>query len=667
MIPNTVPRRPPAVRGRRQILSAAGAAALLTMSGVGCTDGALSTDPDEPGVDNGGGGNGEEAPELAKLVKSGDLPKVQDRLPENPLVVGPVDRLGTYGGEWRTMITGVADGPWIKRTINYEHLLTWDREFTEIQPNLAESYEANDEGTEYTFTLRKGVRWSDGEPFTADDITFAYDDIRNDPDIISPTPGWLSSGAKAGKKPATLEKLDDYTVRFTFDEPNGLFLTYVTELAGGDLTGFPRHHLEQFHKKYTPDVDKLAEEEGFADWVELFWARSERWQNVGVPTLTAWMTEQALGDGDRFVVTRNPYYWKTDPDGSQLPYLDRVVYDVVSENEVMILKISNGEIDMHCRHVNIPANKPVLARSREDGDYDFFEIRTTDTNQMAIHLNLTNPDPVLSEVFQNKEFRIGLSHAINRQEIIDAVFQRQGEPWQVAPRPESPFYDEEYAQQYLEYDPDLANQILDDAGFEQRDEDGIRLRPDGKPIAFTVEIAVPSLTAGWVPAMELVTDYWSEVGIDARIKSEDRSLFWEKMISSQHEASVWLGEFGDIDAVLFSAAYMPARGDSQFAVNWGKWYETDGEEGTEPPPEVIRQFEIFDEAKAAVDDSARVELFREALAISRDQFYNIGVALPTNGYGIVKNTFHNVPKSMPGSFPYPTPAPTRPEQYFRTA
>src|SRR5690606_37800766 len=134
-------------------------------------------------------------------------------------------------------------------------------------------------------------------------------------------------------------------------------------------------------------------------------------------------------------------------------------------------------------------------------------------------------DPALREVFQNKQFRIALSHAINREELIDAVFQRQGEPWQIGPRPESPYYDEQLAKQYTEYDPDLANQMIDDAGFDRRDGNGIRLRRDGKPIAFQIDVGIPSLNEAWVPATELVRKYWREVGLDARVKSEDRTLF----------------------------------------------------------------------------------------------------------------------------------------------
>lgn len=260
-------------------------------------------------------------------------------------------------------------------------------------------------------------------------------------------------------------KLDDYSFRFIFSKPNGLFLQHL--VVQNELTKYPRHHFEQFHLDYTPDVEALAADEGFSTWVERFTNRAEKWQHVGVPLLTPWVTDQPLGEGTgaRFIVVRNPYYWKTDPKGSQLPYLDRVVFEIVGDQELMVLKITNGEIDMHSRHVMSSRNKPIFAKSREQSGYEFFEVRTTDFNEMGVYLNLSHPDPVLRKIFGTKDFRIALSHAINRQEIIDAIFQRQGQPWQLGQRPESPFFDEQLATQYLEYDPKFANRMHDDAGF----------------------------------------------------------------------------------------------------------------------------------------------------------------------------------------------------------
>src|SRR5690606_14004343 len=136
---------------------------------------------------------------------------------------------------------------------------------------------------------------------------------------------------------------------------------------------------------------------------------------------------------------RNPYYWKTDPEGNQLPYIDRIDYEVMTNLETALLKTQNGEFDMLDRHINTLQNKPILAQTRESGDYKFFDMYSELVNAATITLNMTQPDPVKREIYSNKDFRIGLSHAINRQEIIDTVYRGQGEPWQMSPRKESGF------------------------------------------------------------------------------------------------------------------------------------------------------------------------------------------------------------------------------------
>lgn len=202
--------------------------------------------------------------------------------------------------------------------------------------------------------------------------------------------------------------------------------------------------------------------------------------------------------------------------------------------------------------------------------------------------------------------------------------------------------------------------------FTERNDRGIRLRPDGEPIAFTIEISVPSLNEAWVPATELIREYWLEVGIDARRKSEDRSLFLERVFSNQHDATSYIGEFGDYDALLWPDGFIPTRIFAMYGVGWGIWYSSGGADGVEPPPEVRRQLELFDRVKQTIDDAERGELFRHALQITRELFYAIGVSLPPQYRGIVKSTFHNVPNGVVGTI-LEAPAVGRPEQFFTTA
>ncbi|MEQ7128567.1 ABC transporter substrate-binding protein [Actinopolymorpha sp. B11F2] len=648
---------------RRELLRMGTAGLVAAGFTTGCD--LLSTDPNSGG---GGGGRagkkGREAPSLAKLVKAGDLPPVAKRLPKEPLVVRPADQIGAYGGTWNTALLGPADAAWLDRTIGYDNLTRWDPEFSKVIPNVAKSVEPNADGREYTITLRAGMRWSDGEPFTADDLVFANEEVERN-EKLTPVPP---------DNPATFEKIDDVTVRVTFERPNGLFPEEQAQAGGSDLVSRPFHYLKQFHEKYNPDIDALVEEEGVADWVELFNRKgaliegtpyNARWMNPDLPTLCPWHVDNALGDGSRLVASRNPYYWKTDPDGSQLPYIDEVRFQVITDPEVMLLRASNGDFDMHARHINEPRNKPVLARNRESGGYDFFDTVPASMNNLMIAFNLTHPDRMKREIFQNKDFRIGLSYAINREELITAVFQGQGKPWQAAPSERSEFYVEELATQYVDYDVDLANQHLDKAGYSERDGENRRLGPDGEPIQFDVETAT-GLSPTQVDALELIRGYWTEVGITMRIKAEDRALFYTRKEANKHDVAIWGGDGGLNDAILDPRWYFPFSQESNYAIAWANWYNGDSP-AMKPPATTRRQMELYDQLKASPDPAERRELFMQILQIATDEFYAIGTILPAQGYGIVKTTFHNVPKTMPNAYVYPTPGPTNPEQYYTDA
>jgi peptide/nickel transport system substrate-binding protein len=608
----------------------------------------------------------QEAPMLADLVKAGSLPPVADRLPKNPLTTPVIEKIGTYGGEWRTGLLGGSDDAWMVRTVRYDALVRWDVGWTKVIPDIATGWEVSPDGATYTFFLREGMKWSDGTPYTTADIIFYMDDIYGN-ELLNP--GGQSSHMKVKGEGAVVEAADDYTITFKFAGPNGLFLQRI---ATPDLLGVwntQAEYAKQFHIKYNEKADEEAKAAGFPSWVEQFQAKvttgpggvNARISNLDLPTINGWVYKSAVGTGERVITERNPYYWKVDPDGNQLPYIDRVIFEVVQDREVLLLKTLNGEIDMMDRHTNTLANKPVIVENMEKGDYRLFEELSSASNTNCISLNLTHKNPVLNKAFNDKQFRIALSHAINRQEVIDTVYLGQGFPAQPAPNEGTEFYDEVYRKQYTEYDPDKAKQILTDAGY-KLGADGIWGDADGNAIKFVIETATGVSDRG--DSMELVVNYWKAIGIGVELSSIERTLFYTRKENNDHDANVWGGD-GGVGAILEPRWYFPYGGESNFGIGWQYWYNNPNDErAIEPPAPIKKQMELYDQLKAEPDLAKQSLLFKELLEIARDEFLAIGVSSQPDLYGIAKNNFRNVPDSMVGAYLYPTPGPANPEQFF---
>lgn len=614
-----------------------------------------------------------EAPMLAARVAAGELPPLEERLPANPKVVEPTESLGQYGGAWRSGLRGGQDNAWLTRTIAYEYLVRWDPTWSEVIPNVAESFEANADATEFTFKLREGMKWSDGEPYTADDIVFWYEAtlINEEYAAANPTGNWIRSG---GQLPV-VEKVDDYTVKFVFAAPHGLFIQLLATPSGAGPVGLPEHYCSQFHAAYNDDLDALIAENQAVDWVNLFQLKcggvpgtpyDSSWYNADRPVLWAWdITVPYGGNTTQVVAERNPYYFKVDTEGRQLPYIDRFVAEIGEDVQVLVLRALNGEIDFQDRHIATLDNKAVFADNMAAGEYGFFDTIPSSMNGVAIALNLTHKDPVKREIYQNKDFRVALSHAINRQEIIDVVFVGQGEPYQLAPRPTSPFYNERLAKQYTEYDPDLANEILDGI-FPDKNASGFRLGPDGNPVL--VDVQVTAVNTSQVDTMELVKGYWEAVGIQTNINSIDRSLFYTRKDGNEHDTAVWGGD-GGLDVILEPRWYFPHGTESLYAQAWVTFYNNPSGQGAltapeEPPAATKQQMDLYDQIKATGNVEEQAELMAQLLEIAADEFYAIGIVLPAPGYGIVRNNFHNVPSPHPGAWLYPNPGPTNPEQFW---
>jgi peptide/nickel transport system substrate-binding protein len=599
-----------------------------------------------------------QAPALKEQVEAGKLPPVEQRLPSEPEVVSPIESIGTYGGELRFGLRGSSDYNNILRMVGPQGLVRWNMNYTEVIPNVARDYEVSEDGTEFIFHLRDGMKWSDGAPFTADDVMFNMEDLVLNEKYAPTQPRYMVDG-----KPVEVEKIDDTTVKFTFAGPYGDFLAELASPLGQHPVLHPKHYCSQFHPKYNDKIDEVIQANNAGDWVNLFNSKcgdielSARWGNPEKPTLDPWVvTEPYVGGATRVVMERNPYFWQVDPEGNQLPYIDQLVSPIAQDVESLVLAAIGGNIDFQIRHLDAPANRPVLAENRESGDYEFVEAAPVGGVNMVINLNLTHKDPELRELFNKKDFRVALSLGMDRQAIIDTALLGEGEPWQQGPFEDHPNYHEKLATQYLEYDPDRANELLDQIGLDKRNENGVRLMPSGRPVKFQIDV-IPTLQPEQVDMLELIEQQWAEIGIDMDVNALERTFFYERTSNSNdHDAAVWGGQASWVPGEI-PQQIVPVHHDSRWGIPWVQWYKSGGTQGEEPPPSVKKRMQLYDQARGTPDQEKRRELIRQIADIAAEEFEVMGVtkALPT--YGIAKDDLGNVPEAMPSSWYYPTPAP----------
>ena len=625
-------------------------AALVLLAAPGVWAGGETERPDA-GVDT----SDKEAPSLAAQFAAGELPPVEERLPSDPKEVTPFEQLGSYGGTLRRaafhpseVVSVIAQGP-----------LHFTPDLSRTTPNLASSYDVNEgQSMTFTFHLREGTKWSDGTPFTADDLVWWYQNIFMNTKMTPSPWSWLTVAGE----PVVISKTDDDTVDFWFAEAYGLFTTFLA-FQGYNII-HASHYLKQFHPDFA-DADELAaaiKEAGFDEWTQLMGQHlgSRRLYTPGDPTLSAWLavTDPA---STRLVMERNPYFWKVDTSGRQLPYIDTVTFDLVTDGEVINLKASAGELDFQFRHLN-PTNFTLFKENEERGGYRTLTYIHDKEQSAIISINLTNKDPNIRAVVSDVRFRKAMSYALNRNDINELVYGGlAGPPSQVVPFPESPFHLAELASAYVEYDPDQANALLDEMGLTGRDGNGFRLRPDGETMSLTVEIV-----DGFSDVGELTKEYWEAVGVKTNLDVIERSLWQQRYVSNDMDVSMWSGTAGMMP-LTWPRYYVPTGGQVLWAPDWQFWYESNGARGEEPPDFMKQAIALYDKIKVTVDPAKQHELFKEILRIKVDHLWNIGLLSPSPPIvGVVNAKLRNVPERAIYSDIARSPGNFVPEQFFYT-
>jgi len=574
----------------------------------------------------------QEAPSLAALVADGTLPPVEERVSAEPMVVECIEEVGQYSDDLHRVLTGPADmSGYTVMTFDGFSRFDYSSGSLKIVPNIVKGWDIEENGALYRFHLRKGMKWSDGEPFTADDVLFWYEDIALNPEMSPVFPGWLTVGGE----PVVIEKVDDYTVTFKFARPYGILL----EVMGfrGDAILAPKHYLQQFHPAYA-DADELAakvKEAQFEHWYQLFANLNSAPTNPDLPVLYPWKVETPF-PGERMVSVRNPYYWKVDTEGKQLPYFDRLVNDLAENNEVIMMKAIAGEVDLQYRHMGF-ANFSLLKENEETGDYRVRE--WVGGPFPCIYVNQSAVDLEQRKVLATREFRHALSYAINRDECNDLFWHGLAIPGHPCGGKGDLFWKEGFGTTAIEYDVEKANQMLDAIGLDKRDGDGYRLRPDGQRLQLLME-AYPSEMG--VPAIDIfaqVAMYWQEVGIDAQAREIERSLWGQRVMANEMDMPAY-----DIDKILWMLDpgwYVP-YGFCYWGGLFAQWQASGGTAGEEPPTEIKEIIEWYDMLREEPDPEKRLEWGQKILERHNEMIYVIGVCNIDLQPCIVKNDIVNV-------------------------
>ncbi|MCJ7684699.1 MAG: ABC transporter substrate-binding protein [Desulfobacteraceae bacterium] len=601
-----------------------------------------------------------ENPLFAEKVKKGELSPVEKRLPAEPLVVMPYDEIGKSGGKLRGICIAYESGTSEVMAWRQANMVRFSDDLRTIVPNVAKAWKWSSDYKEITFELRKGHRWSDGSPFTADDVVFYINDIILNKEIHKVTP------APWGALDVKVEKIDEVTVKFKFKKPYTGLLYYFGGGGSYFVPWAPKDFLKQYHIKYNLKASEEAKKNGFDNWVQQFGTYWNKWKDaivsgpngMKVPTLESHIMKEEINTQRRILIA-NPYYFKIDTAGNQLPYIN-IHHERFLEKQLWPLEIMNGNVDQKAQ--NMPLDIfPTLKENEAKGNY---------TLQLpsgmigpAFIFNMTDKDPALRKVYADVRFRYAMSLAINRDEVNQALFLGLGTPEQALPQ-NVPYVTEEDKKFMTAYDPKRANELLDEMGL-KRGKDGIRLRSDGKPLTVLWEYTLQYVWSPEFPA--LIADYWRSVGVNVLLKEVNTQLTRDKQKSNTLDiTSEWLAVY---ESQMISSPQLFVPPYSSFwpimGLPWMDWKTSGGKSGEEPPDWVKRLWEIADEWVTLVPGSTRyMELGKELIKINQENLVVIGTLGKIPLITVVSNRLGNTPKWKINSSSYGYAYPYRADQWY---
>src|SRR5499426_3326200 len=483
-----------------------------------------------------------EAPQLAELVKAGKLPPVQERIGQDPLVVKPLREIGKYGGTWRRGFTGPFDTSNGHRAAQNDKLLYWDYTGTKIVPNIARAWEVSADGRTTTISLRRGMKWSDGQPFTADDFVFWFEEVYSNKDLV-PTPLAVMS---INGKPIAVKKVDASTVQFLAPDPYYALPTVLASVWGighharfgrNALGGFaPAHYLKQYLPKFASkdDIAKKLVDLKYETWVLMFKNQNDACRNPDLPVVTAWKTVSPINTPS-WILERNPYSIWVDTDGNQLPYIDRIRMTLGENLEVINLRAIAGEYDSQARHIDI-SKLPVLLENQQKGAYRVYLDPSDQGADVGLFCNQSyEKDPEIARWLARREFRIALSHGIDRAQINETFLLGLAQTGSAAPGERTLYFPgPEYKTLHTSYDVKKANEMLDKLGLTKKDAEGYRLRADGKGrlrLSLTTYVGFLPFTQ----IAEMMTEQWKKIGIRGEVQEMERGAASARVQANEHQ------------------------------------------------------------------------------------------------------------------------------------
>ncbi len=582
-----------------------------------------------------------EAPELADMVATGSLPSVKERLPvSEDIMVEELPEVGTYGGAFKFAYPKAS---WNTGKPIEQGLFRF-KEDGSVEPNVAKGYEVNDDATVYTIHLREGMKWSDGVDFTAADSVFFYDHM-----CLKESFGkslWdcfkVDNPITGEETHAVFKQIDDYTFTVTFEFPKPLFIENVA--INAKWLYAPKHYHEKILPEFIGEEKALekATEMGFSDIKAMGKNTGYYFWNVpGVPTLNPYVlsTEEGKSDtnGDYYEFVRNPYYWKTDQAGNQLPYVDKIEYTKITDESQNLLKRLAGDISIGL------AEWKDIETINENADkvgYTIDQWRNSPWSDVAsqLQLNQTANDDDLRKLFQDKRFREALSICVDREEYSKLISNGWADPIQASPGESMLGYSEAWAKKWTNFEPETAIALFEDIGLVE-DSKGFYNFPNGKELVLNITSYTNS---GADDTYVVLKQYFDAVGIKTTYQPVDKDLLNNRLTTNDFD--VVLGPVAPAETVnimLLPDTLVPVRNYAAWYGQIGNWYASNGEEGYKPEGDLLELCNLYDELKATAHSDKRTEIAKKMLKLHEDNIWVIGYMGSAPTLWTVDKNIHN--------------------------